>query len=99
MKVFAIVLATLAALALADNDDASYTIEEGVYALGQDDFQKHIDANEFVLVEFCKYKQVIASISLRVKWFKVTVKIVQCHCYSSMTISNYSLTGICSSSI
>lgn len=35
--------------------DDDIKLEDGVLVLNKDNFQKAIDSNEFILVEFCKY--------------------------------------------
>lgn len=49
-----LLLAVLSVSTTFADDDIE--LEEGVLVLTKGNFQKAIDSNEFILVEFCKYK-------------------------------------------
>ena len=51
MKLFAIVLASLAVLVLSEEPE----VKNDVYILTGDTFDDFVGSHEFVLVEFCKY--------------------------------------------
>ena len=51
MKMLIFSLLVLTAVAFADDD---ITVEDGVLVLTNDNFQGAVDANEHLLVEFCK---------------------------------------------
>ena len=59
MKLYLVFLLSLVAFAFGENDDKPSSdeieVEEDVLVLKESNFEKAINDNEYILVEFCKY--------------------------------------------
>ena len=59
MKLYLVLVLSLVAFAFGENDDKPSSdeieVEEDVLVLNENNFEKAINDNEYILVEFCKY--------------------------------------------